>query len=85
MAGTEFVNVSPVAGDIDAHLQPTWLAPIPGTDVALMLGIAYVLKRGLLLEIFAQSLRRLYKGKRLFIGNERRNGQPLIGHLQYAA
>lgn len=44
LAGTEFVNVSPVAGDIDAHLQPTWLAPIPGTDVALMLGIAYVLE-----------------------------------------
>ena len=43
-AGAEFVNVSPIAGDINPQLQPRWVAPIPGTDVAFMLGIAYVLE-----------------------------------------
>ena len=43
-SGAEFVNVSPIAGDIDPQLQPTWVAPIPGTDVAFMLGMAYVLE-----------------------------------------
>lgn len=43
-AGVSFVNVSPVAGDTDAELDALWLSPIPGTDVALMLGIGFVLE-----------------------------------------
>ncbi|HBX00583.1 MAG TPA: hypothetical protein DEF77_06505, partial [Gammaproteobacteria bacterium] len=42
-AGTEFVSISPVANDTEADLKASWLAPVPGTDVALMLGLAYVL------------------------------------------
>lgn len=55
-AGSEFVNISPLASDIDEQLQPTWLAPIPGTDVALMLGLAYVLEtQGLAAQGFLRS------------------------------
>ena len=43
-AGVAFVNISPVAADTDSELDPLWLAPVPGTDVALMLGLAYVLE-----------------------------------------
>ena len=43
-AGTEFVSISPVANDTEAGLNAIWLAPVPGTDVALMLGLAYVLE-----------------------------------------
>ena len=43
-AGTEFVSISPVANDTETDLKASWLAPVPGTDVALMLGLAYVLE-----------------------------------------
>ena len=43
-AGVEFINISPVAQDVDPQLNASWLAPVPGTDVALMLGLAYVLE-----------------------------------------
>ncbi len=42
-SGVQFVNVSPVRGDLPAWAGGEWLACRPGTDVALMLGIAYVL------------------------------------------
>ncbi|MDX6570905.1 MAG: biotin/methionine sulfoxide reductase [Gaiellales bacterium] len=40
-AGVDFVNVSPVRGDIDAHQGARWIAPRPNTDVALMMGLAH--------------------------------------------
>ena len=40
--GVEFVNISPLGTDLDGSGQ--WIAPRPGTDVALMLGLAYVLE-----------------------------------------
>lgn len=43
-SGVKFVNISPVAGDVDAALDAQWLAPKPNTDVALMLGLAFVLE-----------------------------------------
>ena len=43
-AGVEFVNVSPLASDGDDAPPVEWLAPRPGTDVALMLGLAYWLE-----------------------------------------
>ena len=43
-AGTEFVSISPMANDTESSLGASWLAPVPGTDVALMLGLAYVLE-----------------------------------------
>ena len=43
-AGTQFVSISPIANDTEADLDASWLAPVPGTDVALMLGLAYVLE-----------------------------------------
>ena len=42
-AGIQFVNVSPVKDDTADFLNADWLAIRPGTDVALMLGIAFEL------------------------------------------
>ena len=43
-AGVQFVNVSPIKSDIPDFTSPQWLACSPGTDVALMLALAYVLE-----------------------------------------
>ena len=73
-AGAEFVNVSPIAGDIDPQLQPRWVAPIPGTDVAFMLGMAYVLEtEGLADQNFLRSHCVGYpKVKDYLLGDKRR-------------
>ncbi len=42
-AGVNFVNISPLRGDMDADLGAEWLAPRPGSDVAVMLGLAHTL------------------------------------------
>ena len=42
-AGLAVVNVSPIKGDVASLLNAQWLAPIPNTDVALMLGLAHCL------------------------------------------
>ena len=42
--GVEFVSVSPIKSDIPAFSSSQWLACRPGTDVALMLALAYVLE-----------------------------------------
>lgn len=42
--GTQFISASPVAQDTPKWLQADWISLRPGTDVALMLGIAYVLE-----------------------------------------
>ncbi len=42
-AGVNFVSVSPIRDDSRRELNAQWLAIIPNTDVALMLGIAYTL------------------------------------------
>lgn len=55
-SGVKFVNISPVSSDVDARLNADWLAPKPGTDVALMLGLAFVLEtEGLANRDFLQS------------------------------
>ncbi len=41
--GARFVLISPLKDDIAADLDAEWLPVIPGTDVALMLAIAFVL------------------------------------------
>ncbi|MEM9351324.1 MAG: molybdopterin-dependent oxidoreductase, partial [Pseudomonadota bacterium] len=41
--GVRFVNVSPLRGDMAGELDADWLAPRPGTDVAVMLGLAQTL------------------------------------------
>lgn len=41
--GTRFVNVSPVRDDLLDTLDAEWLAPRPGTDVAIMLGLVHTL------------------------------------------
>ena len=43
-AGVSFVSISPMADDMPDWLNCQQLAPRPGTDVALMLGIAHVLE-----------------------------------------
>ncbi|TSH96438.1 molybdopterin-dependent oxidoreductase [Verticiella sediminum] len=42
-AGTRFVNISPVASDLDTGREFTWLPVRPNTDTALMLGMAHTL------------------------------------------
>lgn len=42
-AKTQFVNVSPLKSDTIPELDAEWLAIKPGTDVALMLGLAHTL------------------------------------------
>ncbi|GAA6165494.1 molybdopterin guanine dinucleotide-containing S/N-oxide reductase [Pelagimonas sp. KU-00592-HH] len=42
-AGVRFVSISPLRRDIDPALGAEWLAPRPGTDVALMMGLAHTL------------------------------------------
>jgi biotin/methionine sulfoxide reductase len=49
-AGVEFVNVSPAAADISDSVQADWLACRPGTDVALMLGVAFELEQAGLVD-----------------------------------
>ncbi|MEM9639748.1 MAG: molybdopterin-dependent oxidoreductase, partial [Pseudomonadota bacterium] len=42
-AGVDFVNISPLRSDVAEELQAEWLPPRPGTDTALMMGIAHCL------------------------------------------
>ncbi|MAV46384.1 MAG: hypothetical protein CBC49_008520 [Alphaproteobacteria bacterium TMED89] len=42
-AGVEFINISPLRSDMRADIQTEWLAPRPGSDTALMMGLAFVL------------------------------------------
>ena len=41
--GCAFVNVSPVRDDLPEEARAEWLAPVPGTDTAMMLGMAHTL------------------------------------------
>ena len=41
--GCRFITVSPLRDDLPDEAGAEWLAPIPGTDTALMLGIAHTL------------------------------------------
>ena len=41
--GVRFVNISPLRGDMDDELNAEWIAVRPGSDVALMLGLAHTL------------------------------------------
>lgn len=41
--GTRFVSISPIRDDFPAELPVDWVPALPGTDVALMLGIAHTL------------------------------------------
>lgn len=42
-AGVSFINVGPVREDIADQLDAEWIAPRPGSDVALMLGMAHTM------------------------------------------
>lgn len=42
-AGVEFVNISPLRTDANAGLNAQWLPPKPGSDTALMMGLAHTL------------------------------------------
>jgi biotin/methionine sulfoxide reductase len=41
--GAEFVLFSPLRDDLPDYVQAEWHAPLPGTDVAVMLGLAHTL------------------------------------------
>jgi biotin/methionine sulfoxide reductase len=41
--GCEFIYFSPLRDDLMSELNGTWYAPIPGSDVAIMLAMAWVL------------------------------------------
>lgn len=40
--GTDFIHVSPLRDDVPEEAESTWLPARPGTDAALMAGLAYV-------------------------------------------
>ena len=42
-AGVEFVNISPLRSDAHTELKADWMPVHPGSDTALMLGIAHTL------------------------------------------
>ncbi len=42
-AGVRFVSISPIRGDAAEFLDAEWLAPRPGSDTAVMLGLAHTL------------------------------------------
>lgn len=42
-AGVDIINISPIADDVDESLGAEWVPCRPGSDVAIMLGIAYTL------------------------------------------
>mgnify|MGYP001248712719 CR=1 FL=1 len=42
-AGVSFISISPLRTDMADELEAEWLAPRPGSDTAIMLGIAYTL------------------------------------------
>ncbi|MEL7343342.1 MAG: molybdopterin-dependent oxidoreductase [Pseudomonadota bacterium] len=42
-AGVQFINLSPLRGDMDDTMGAEWLPPRPGTDTAVMLGLAHTL------------------------------------------
>lgn len=42
-AGVDFICLSPLRSDMDAELQAEWMPLRPGTDVAVMLGLAHTL------------------------------------------
>ncbi|MEO0943564.1 MAG: molybdopterin-dependent oxidoreductase [Pseudomonadota bacterium] len=47
-AGVQIVNISPVRNDVEDDLGAQWLAARPGSDVAIMLGLAHeILRNGL--------------------------------------
>jgi biotin/methionine sulfoxide reductase len=48
--GVKFVNVGPIREDLPDFVAAEWIAPRPGTDVAIMLAIAHVLLRDGLLD-----------------------------------
>ena len=48
--GVMFCNISPLQEDVPAWLNAQTIMPRPGTDVALMLGLAYVLEQESLLD-----------------------------------
>ena len=41
--GCAFVNVSPLRDDLPVEAKAEWIAPVPGTDTAMMLGMAHTL------------------------------------------
>ncbi len=42
-AGVRFVNIAPLKSDMPQDMDVQWLAPRPGSDVALILGLAHTL------------------------------------------
>ncbi|MEM7216528.1 MAG: molybdopterin-dependent oxidoreductase [Pseudomonadota bacterium] len=42
-AGVRFINISPHKGDALESLDAEWLAPLPGSDTAIMMGLAHTL------------------------------------------
>ena len=42
-AGVRFINISPLRSDVDDRTNAEWIAPRPGTDTAIMLGLCHTL------------------------------------------
>ena len=44
ICGIEFINISPMEMEADIITNAQWIKIRPGTDTALMLGIAFILE-----------------------------------------
>lgn len=42
-SGAKFINISPLRSDAMVELDAEWLPPVPGSDMAIMLGLAHTL------------------------------------------
>lgn len=66
--GTKFIVISPVADDIPPGLEADWIAPRPGSDTAIMLGLCHeMLHRG--------------RADRAFLDRFCSGSETLIAHL----
>jgi len=74
--GAQFVLVSPIRDDLPAEVSAEWLPVLPGTDVALMLGIAHTL--------IAEQLHDRTFLQRCCVGFDRFEGY-VLGHTDSAA
>lgn len=49
-AGCHFVDITPIRDDAFVEAESEWIAPLPGSDAALMLALAFVLDRDNLVD-----------------------------------
>lgn len=75
-AGVHFVNVSPLRSDAEEALGATWMQACPGTDTALMMGLAHTLiEEGLHDDVFLDTYAVGFEKVRAYLTGAQ-DGQP---------